>query len=539
MLCTDKAIRDDAEGSFKIVSHTIGGAMKQRSNITLYRPTYTHVMLFIVALAFTAALSQYAFMYYSKLLFIMILAPLAYFSGGIVLFTTDTKKNPAFQILVVLLLWAFLSAVMNERRGESLLANQAELNALAVLAFVCFPAGYLAERSSVQTFLKWAPIATIAFVTLTDAAAIVMALIGKYVMLPFNSNFGLGIMPGYQRLAALCYPNSVGMIGMICVVLAVYLFLKAKRVIWRALCVLSILIIHIAVALANARTSEAALAFVFGLIAFSLVNVVLAKRSALLRWLAATLAVILFGAASFGLNVLIVRGFNAITSMRASVAALPTPAQSSDEPISSPSMNDAVSYEQPASNANEASAANEPVSSQPAPVATPPAQPAVGFAVDRPIQGDIGTLNGRTAIWQAALTEIGRDKSILLFGTSAGLAEQVIGQYPVSQGRNLHNSFLQMLFALGVPGLILMLAFLAITLVAAAHVFFAPLQSVGAERLLPVALIAVLLLSCMESFLLLYPYAYFANVWFVFLSGFLCRIASWDKAETTAVLDHR
>ena len=506
--------------------------MKQPSNLTLYRPTYAHVSLFIVALVFAAALSQYVFVYYTKLFFIIILAPLAYFSGGITFFATDTKKSPAFQILLAMLLWAFFSAVMNERRGESLLANQAELNALAMLTFACFPAGNLAARGNMQVFLKWAAIVTVAFITLTDAAALVMAILGKYVMLPFNSNYGLGIMPGYQRLAALCYPNSIGMIGMICIVLAVYLFLKTKRAVWRILCVLSVLIINAAIALANARTSEAALALVFGLIAFTLVYGALAKKSVLIRWLAAAFAALILAVVSFSLNSLFVRGFNTISSVYATVSAQAAAAPSFSETCSTPSTSDTASG-QSASSLNEASATNESASTLPAPSATPANQPATGFAVDRPIKGDIGTLNGRTNIWQAALTEIGRDKSLLLYGTSAGFAEQVIGQYEVAQGRNLHNSFLQMLFALGVPGLILMLAFLFVSLLVAARVFFAPALLGGAERIRPVALVAVLLLSSMESFLLLYPNAYFANVWFVFLSGFLCQIAAgWDRKET-------
>jgi len=149
---------------------TSGGAMKQRSQLTLYRPTYAHILLSIVALIFAAALSQYVLVYYVKLFFVAILVPLAYFSGGITFFTTDTKKNPAFQLLFALLLWAFFSAVVNERRGESLVSNQSELSAIAMLAFACFPAGYLAEQSIRQVFLKWAAIVTITFVTLVDAA---------------------------------------------------------------------------------------------------------------------------------------------------------------------------------------------------------------------------------------------------------------------------------------------------------------------------------------------------------------------------------
>ena len=270
----------------------------------------------------------------------------------------------------------------------------------------------------------------------------------------------------------------------------------------------------------------------FGLIAFTLVYGALAKKSALIRWLAAAFAALILAVVSFSLNSLFLRGFNTISSVYATVSAQAASAPSASETGSTPSASDAASG-QSASSLNEASATNESPPTLPAPSAAPANQPATGFAVDRPIKGDIGTLNGRTNIWQAALTEIGRDKSILMYGTSAGFAEQVIGQYEVAQGRNLHNSFLQMLFALGVPGLILMLAFLFISLLVSARVFFAPALLGGAERVLPVALVAVLLLSSMESFLLLYPNAYFANVWFVFLSGFLGRIAAgWDRKET-------
>ena len=152
-------------------------------------------------------------------------------------------------------------------------------------------------------------------------------------------------------------------------------------------------------------------------------------------------------------------------------------------------------------------------------------------AVDRPLEEDIGSFNGRTAIWKAAVTEMQKNKSILLLGTSPALAEQTIGQYEASQGRNLHNSFLQMLFALGVPGLILMLAFLVSVFIASFRVVFSPAPLPLAERILPAALLAVLVLCCMESYLLLYPDVYFANVWFVLLSGYLCRTAPKNTTE--------
>ena len=136
--------------------------MKYQLFSKMRRFTGSHILLIIAAIALFTALSRYIAVYYSLLLFTVILVPLSFFSGGIVLFTMDTKLNRSFRVLLLLLLWTFLSSIINERRGESLLSNQADLGALAVLVFVCFPSGYLENHDLVQKFLKIAAAATVA-----------------------------------------------------------------------------------------------------------------------------------------------------------------------------------------------------------------------------------------------------------------------------------------------------------------------------------------------------------------------------------------
>ena len=92
-----------------------------------------HLLLLVAAFVLFAALSRYIVVYYSYLFFTVILIPLAFVCGGIVLFSTDTGSSRAFKTLLLLLIWLLVSAVINERRGESLIANQADLGALAVL----------------------------------------------------------------------------------------------------------------------------------------------------------------------------------------------------------------------------------------------------------------------------------------------------------------------------------------------------------------------------------------------------------------------
>lgn len=460
--------------------------MKTRLCKVLQGFSGVQMLLLIASLALFTAIAKYIVVYYSELLFTVILVPLAYLAGGITLFSTDSNKSSAFRTLFALLIWAFISALINERRGESLLANQADLGQIVILLFVCFPAGYLVDRNVVQNFLKWAGITTVAIVTLIDAAAILMAVSGNYVMLPFNGQYGLGIMPGYMRLAALCYPNSVGMIGMVAIVLAIYLYKKTENIIPRIGCVISILVIYIAIALANARTSEIALAIALGLIAFTLIFNTQLKRKVFLRWFISAFVALIIAIMSFGLNSLVLRGFNTIVAPQAAQASTGVTADMET---------------------------------------TTSTSDVAATVVDRSIVNDIGSLNGRTDIWKAAFAEISKDKSILLFGTSAGLVETVIGNYELHLGRNLHNSFLQALFALGIPGLVLMLVFLAYVFHASIRVFFADSLPSHAEQVLPAALVAIVVLSCMESFLLIYPGTYFANMWFVFIAGFLCRLS--------------
>lgn len=68
---------------------------------------------------------------------------------------------------------------------------------------------------------------------------------------------------------------------------------------------------------------------------------------------------------------------------------------------------------------------------------------------------DVGTLNNRSPIWQAAWEAVGqRSVPQLMFGTGLGSSEVVVSQVFASL-TSMHNVFLQMLFEYGVLGLAL------------------------------------------------------------------------------------
>ncbi|MEG1524369.1 MAG: O-antigen ligase family protein [Clostridia bacterium] len=449
--------------------------------------SYQYTLLIFAAVAFVTAVAHFFEPYYAYLLTIAILTPVAYIGAGIVLFSSDTSRSTAFKLLLAFMIWTFFCAVFNEKRSESVLNNQPDIAALAVLTFLCFPAGYLANQRLSKTFLKVASAATVLTIAALDAVALVAAALNRYIVISSHCECGIGILPDVMRLEVLCHPNIVGMIGVVCIFLAVYLVIQSKHIWSRILYGVCGLIIFCTVAVADARTAEAAIAIMLGLIAFTLVRSVLLKRKTVARVLIGILVAAAIAVISYEANSLIVRGFNTITSHYA-VAHVPMENSESETVQNTES------------------------------VSPPP-------AVNRPIVENIGSFNGRTTIWKAAINEIKKDKSILLVGTSPAFVEEIMSISGTLQGRNLHNAFLQVFVATGVIGALLVLAFLIVLMIASFRLFFSASAEKSADCILPALLVGILITALMESYLFLYPMAHFVNVWFFLVAGYVCRNA--------------
>lgn len=90
-----------------------------------------------------------------------------------------------------------------------------------------------------------------------------------------------------------------------------------------------------------------------------------------------------------------------------------------------------------------------------------------GSSPQRPLNADIGSFNGRTAIWSAALHAMRDDPSILFLGT--GSVGPKLTYYMGYYMGNCHNTWLETLMEMGLPGLA---AFLIVTVVALWNAFF-------------------------------------------------------------------
>lgn len=132
---------------------------------------------------------------------------------------------------------------------------------------------------------------------------------------------------------------------------------------------------------------------------------------------------------------------------------------------------------------------------------------------------DMRTLNGRTVIWKSAFSAIRDNKRLALFGTEySGTVISVYNHFEVVHG---HNAWVESLLRLGLPGLLLSLAFTALAVASAAKLVLNP----GAE--LWKKILAVLTM-CLMATGFLEPYLFITNVYyhvtdfaFFFLTGYL------------------
>lgn len=135
------------------------------------------------------------------------------------------------------------------------------------------------------------------------------------------------------------------------------------------------------------------------------------------------------------------------------------------------------------------------------------------------LSNDLRTLNGRTGIWKAALTALRDQKSLLLWGTEyVGLAISVYNSFPVEHA---HNSWMEVLMRLGIPGL---LAALAVTWIAvrSAWVLLWNRQVDLWKKVMAMLVLCVMVAGFLEPYLFITrSYYQFIDFIFFFCTGYL------------------
>lgn len=135
------------------------------------------------------------------------------------------------------------------------------------------------------------------------------------------------------------------------------------------------------------------------------------------------------------------------------------------------------------------------------------------------LANDMRSLNGRTYVWVGALAALRDSKSLLLFGTEyAGMA---ISAYYGLDVVHSHNSWMEALLRLGLPGLLLSLVFTVLAVRCAAKLVLNPAVELWKKVL-------AMLTVCLMAAGFLEPYLFITNVYyhvtdfaFFFLTGYL------------------
>jgi len=186
----------------------------------------------------------------------------------------------------------------------------------------------------------------------------------------------------------------------------------------------------------------------------------------------------------------------------------------------------------------EAPAAASPDSTpatEPAAEATAPA-PAEDVVVTRDFS-DADSFNGRTDIWRGVWKGIVENPEIFLIGTGPTMVIQAMLPYfpPSNPVGPFHNSFLNVLVALGVPGLALLVAVFLLTALAAIRLSLSrtsdqPLM----VKFLPAVLILIMAEGMMEDFIFMGVALNILWVWLMISAGFVLRLAKKEPEQQQA-----
>lgn len=143
------------------------------------------------------------------------------------------------------------------------------------------------------------------------------------------------------------------------------------------------------------------------------------------------------------------------------------------------------------------------------------------------LSNDMRTLNGRDEIWTAALSAVRDSKVLALFGTEyAGTVISAYNRFPVVHG---HNSWIESLLRMGIPGLLISLVFTVLSAWSAAKLVLNSSVAFWKKILAMTAM-------CLMAAGFLEPYLFITNVYyhvtdfaFFFLAGYLDY---WANGET-------
>lgn len=287
-----------------------------------------------------------------------------------------------------------------------------------------------------------------------------------------------------SRLFAMGHPNICATLLMISMVFCAGLALKSRKLWVKIGLVVLMLAQFFALSLTNGRTTIILTCLLLGGIAFCVIRGRGWKRAAL-----ALLAAVVVMAAAFGASRAIY-GWN---------------------------QNRLIQLQKPATSTTEAAAPQTETETD--------APALVSNEYQGTLSGDLKTLNGRTFIWRYAIDGLQENPQVKLIGTE--YVDVILSRYNPLPLYHTHNSWLEALYRMGLPGLA---AALVITVLAVWSALVVLWRNTDLWKSC-VALLTLSLLGCamLEPYLFVVDVSYFyLDFLFLMCLGYLCL---WRKEK--------
>ena len=343
---------------------------------------------------------------------------------------------------------------------------------------LCFPFAAATQDEKAQIGLKW--MAGL-FLAVGAVLTVYTALLLLNAVPAYLSNY---LYWDGSRLFAMGHPNICATLLMISMVFCAGLALKSRKLWAKIGLVVLMLAQFFALSLTNGRTTIILTCLLLGGIAFCVIRGRGWKRAAL-----ALLATVVVMAAAFGASRAIY-GWN---------------------------QNRLIQLQKPATSTTEAAAPQTETETD--------APALVSNEYQGTLSGDLKTLNGRTFIWRYAIDGLQENPQVKLIGTE--YVDVILSRYNPLPLYHTHNSWLEALYRMGLPGLA---AALVITVLAVWSALVVLWRNTDLWKSC-VALLTLSLLGCA----MLEPYLFVADVSYFYLDflflmclGYLCL---WRKEK--------
>lgn len=365
----------------------------------------------------------------------------------------------------------------------------------AVVYLLAFPFASAAEQESRAAGIKWIG-------TIYVAASLLLVLCGVMLLL---DQVPAALSPGFfmdsGRLNIMWHPNVLACIFMIGIGFTLYFLLQAETK-WAKVALAALSVIQLCgMALTNSRTSILVTSGFLGGTVFFLI-----WKGGWKRFLAGAAAGLVVIVTVFSLSGALF-DFHTQTQINRALQQAPIHSESaaSEEETLPPQL-------QIDDDTGEIRLA--------------------GASQQHSLREDIWTLNNRTYIWKAAIQAVLDNPAIRLWGTEYVSME--ISYRNIAPVGHAHNSWFQTMMSLGLPGLLIALAYTAIALFRCAVLLFHRSADLSKK-------VIVLLVLCIMAAGFLEPYLFvgdiftlFANFIFFFLTGYLdawCRELPGKKSK--------